>query len=163
MRNLLIFVVAVSSMLIFGSCLKSEDTTTYQKEFQSQLSTDKMTITQFLVNKGIKASEHESGIFFAIEEKGTGDYDYVGKNPTIRVNYTGRLLDGTVFDSTEGKPIEFKLGQVILGWQIGIQLIQKGGKIRLIIPSGYAYGNRSAGKIPANAILDFDIELIDIK
>jgi FKBP-type peptidyl-prolyl cis-trans isomerase FkpA len=72
------------------------------------------------------------------------------------------LLNGTVFDGTTTQPISFKLGQVISGWQIGIPLIQKGGKIRLLIPSGLAYGPDGQGPIPGNAVLDFDIELLDV-
>jgi FKBP-type peptidyl-prolyl cis-trans isomerase FkpA len=72
-------------------------------------------------------------------------------------------LDGTVFDQTTTQPLNFPLGNVIVGWQIGVPLIKKGGKIRLLIPSGYGYGQGGSGKIPSNAVLDFDIELVDVQ
>ena len=83
-------------------------------------------------------------------------------NTTVSTKYTGRLLDGSVFDGGNGQVLSFKLGGVITGWQVGIPLIQKGGKIRLFIPSGLAYGCDGQGSIPANAVLDFDIELVEV-
>ena len=85
---------------------------------------------------------------------------------TVKALYTGKLTDGTVFDSTDkngGEPLEFSLGGVIRGWTEGLQLIGKGGKIHLWVPSELGYGARSAGEIPANAVLEFDVELVDFK
>ncbi|HEY1025718.1 MAG TPA: FKBP-type peptidyl-prolyl cis-trans isomerase, partial [Sphingobacteriaceae bacterium] len=76
--------------------------------------------------------------------------------------YTLRLLNGQVIPQSTA-PIQFMLGGVIPGWQIGIPLIQKAGRIRLIIPSPYAYQNSSQGNIPANSVLDFDVELVDVQ
>jgi FKBP-type peptidyl-prolyl cis-trans isomerase FkpA len=85
---------------------------------------------------------------------------YTGST-NVKVTYTLSLLGGEVIPQPT-EPITFALGGVIVGWQIGIPLIQKGGKIRLFIPSGYAYGPRSQGNIPANSILDFEIDLLDV-
>jgi FKBP-type peptidyl-prolyl cis-trans isomerase len=85
---------------------------------------------------------------------------------TVKVHYTGKLLDGKVFDSsvTRGEPVEFPLNQVIPGWTEGLQLIGKGGKVKLHIPSELGYGAQgSQGAIPPFATLVFDVELIDIK
>ncbi len=85
---------------------------------------------------------------------------------TVKALYTGKLTDGTVFDTTDkngGQPLEFSLGGVIRGWTEGLQLIGKGGKIHLWVPSDLGYGARSAGAIPANATLEFDVELVDFK
>jgi FKBP-type peptidyl-prolyl cis-trans isomerase len=83
------------------------------------------------------------------------------------VNYKGMLLDGTVFDSSEGRePFTFQLGQgqVIKGWDEGIALMQKGTKALLIIPSALAYGDRGAGDmIPPYSPLVFEVEMIDFK
>ena len=81
----------------------------------------------------------------------------------VLIHYTGRLDDGTVFDSSydRGEPISFKLSQVIPGWQEAIPLLKKGGKATFVIPSGMAYGARKAGKIPPNSVLAFEVELID--
>jgi FKBP-type peptidyl-prolyl cis-trans isomerase len=82
----------------------------------------------------------------------------------VKVHYHGTLTNGTVFDSSvdRGEPISFPLNGVIQGWQEGLQLMPKGSKYRLFIPASLGYGDRPAGKIPANSILIFDVELIGI-
>ncbi len=97
----------------------------------------------------------------------------VGKGPaakkgdTVKVHYTGTLMDGTKFDSSRdrGDPFSFTLGQgmVIKGWDEGVPGMKKGGKRKLTIPSDMAYGTRgSPPKIPPNADLKFDVELVEI-
>lgn len=83
----------------------------------------------------------------------------------VKVNYTGRLLDGTVFDTSEGRgPAEFGLNQVIPGWTEGMQLVGEGGMIELEIPSELGYGARGAGGvIPPNAKLHFLVETLKVK
>jgi FKBP-type peptidyl-prolyl cis-trans isomerase len=85
---------------------------------------------------------------------------------TVKALYTGKLTDGTVFDSTDkngGEPLEFSLGGVIRGWTEGLQLIGKGGKIHLWVPSELGYGAQGGGPIPANSVLEFDVELVEFK
>ena len=80
----------------------------------------------------------------------------------ITVKYKGYLLDGTVFDqNTTG--VDFRLGSLIRGWQIGFQKFKKGGKGKLLIPSALGYGSAAQGNIPKNSVLIFDVELVDIK
>ena len=83
---------------------------------------------------------------------------------SVKVHYTGKLCDGTVFDSSidRGEPATFKVGQVIKGWQEGLQLMTPGAKALLTIPSGLAYGQMSMGAIPGNSALQFEVELIEI-
>jgi FKBP-type peptidyl-prolyl cis-trans isomerase len=84
----------------------------------------------------------------------------------VKVNYTGKLLDGTQFDSSEGRdPIEFALGtgRVIKGWDEGIAMMRKGEKAVLIIPSTLGYGERGSQRIPPFSTLVFDVELVDFK
>ena len=106
----------------------------------------------------------ESGLAYKVLEPGSGKAP--GKTDVVEVHYTGTLIDGTVFDSSRerDKPVSFPLNRVIKGWTEGLQLVKKGGKIKLVIPSDLAYGNHgSPPKIPGGATLTFDIELLDIK
>lgn len=107
-----------------------------------------------------------SGLRYQFIEKGDGLKAEKGK--TVSVHYKGQLADGTVFDSSykRKQPIDFSLGmgQVIPGWDEGISLLKVGDKARFVIPSELAYGSSGAGGvIPPDAILIFDVELIDVK
>ena len=107
-----------------------------------------------------------SGLYYNITKKGDGKAAEKGK--TVSVHYKGMLMDGTVFDSSfkRNQPIDFPLGvgQVIAGWDEGIQLLNVGDQATLIIPSDLAYGERGAGGvIPGGATLKFDVELVNVK
>lgn len=86
-------------------------------------------------------------------------------NATVKAKYTGRLVDGTVFDSTDnngGEPVEFRLDKVIKGWSEGLQKIGKGGKIILHIPYDLAYGEAGNRGIPPMSTLSFEVELVEV-
>lgn len=118
----------------------------------------------YLAANGIDAQPLESGLIYVCTQKGRGPKPTVNQN--VKVHYTGKLLDGTVFDSSieRGEPIEFPLGvgRVIPGWDEGIGLMSKGEKGILYIPSHLAYGPREAGPIPAFSNLIFEVELVDL-
>ncbi|GAA4815541.1 peptidylprolyl isomerase [Litoribaculum gwangyangense] len=108
----------------------------------------------------------ESGLRYQIIQNGNGAKAEKGK--TVSVHYKGQLQDGTIFDSSykRNEPIDFLLGmgQVISGWDEGIQLLKVGDKARFVIPSHLGYGSRGAGGvIPPNATLIFDVELMEVK
>lgn len=111
-------------------------------------------------------SETVSGLRYQIIQKGSGIKAEKGQQ--VSVHYQGALIDGTVFDSSykRKEPIEFQLGigQVISGWDEGLQLLHVGDKARFVIPSDLAYGSAGAGGvIPPDAILVFDVELVGAK
>ena len=123
-------------------------------------------IAKYIADKQITPSKSSSGLMYIITEPGAGEQAQAGK--TVKVHYTGRLLDGTKFDSSldRNDPIEFKLGQgmVIKGWDEGIALLKVGGKALLIIPSNLAYGSRGAGGvIPPFSPLTFEVELVSVQ
>ncbi|TXD52563.1 MULTISPECIES: peptidylprolyl isomerase [unclassified Polaribacter] len=110
--------------------------------------------------------ETTSGLRYKLLQKGNGKQ--ATKGAKVSVHYKGQLLDGTVFDSSykRKEPIDFAVGvgQVISGWDEGIQLLQVGDKARFVIPSNLAYGSAGAGGvIPPDATLIFDVELMDVK
>ncbi|GAB3642786.1 FKBP-type peptidyl-prolyl cis-trans isomerase [Spirosoma arcticum] len=125
---------------------------------------NKKTGTAFLTENKAKAgvTTTASGLQYSVEKEGTG------AKPTatdrVKVHYTGRLLDGKVFDSSvERGPAEFGVGEVIRGWTEALQLMPVGSKWKLYIPAELAYGDRGAGQeIKPGSTLMFDVELLDI-
>lgn len=112
-----------------------------------------------------KVKTTASGLQYEVLQEGDGKTKPKASD-VVQVKYTGKLLDGTVFDSTDkngGAPMDINLGAVIKGWTEGIQLMSKGSKYRFYIPSELAYGDNGAGPIPAGATIIFDVELVDIK
>jgi FKBP-type peptidyl-prolyl cis-trans isomerase len=106
--------------------------------------------------------ELPSGLRYEIVKPGSGAFPKA--TDTIKVHYTGALVDGTVFDSSvqRNEPMEIALNEVIPGWTEGIQKVNKGGKIKLYVPAALAYGERGQGSIPPGSTLVFDVELLDI-
>jgi FKBP-type peptidyl-prolyl cis-trans isomerase len=102
-----------------------------------------------------------SGLQYEVIKEGSGAKP--SASDVVRVHYEGRLIDGTVFDSSYNRtPIEFPLNGVIAGWTEGLQLMGIGSKYKLYIPSELGYGDGGAGPIPPNSVLIFEVELLDI-
>jgi FKBP-type peptidyl-prolyl cis-trans isomerase FklB len=105
----------------------------------------------------------ESGLQFEVVEAGDGESP--GPQDLVRVHYRGTLTDGTQFDSSydRGEPAEFRVNEVIAGWTEALQKMRPGATFRLVIPPNLAYGERSPSPlIPPNAVLVFDVELLDV-
>lgn len=104
----------------------------------------------------------ESGLQYEVLEEGEGEKP--SASDTVTTHYEGRLIDGTVFDSSyqRGEPATFPLNRVIAGWTEGVQLMSTGAKYRLYVPADLAYGDQGAGSIPPNSTLVFDVELLEI-
>ena len=111
-----------------------------------------------LKSKGISSTP--SGLYYEIIQQGSEKKP--GPTDSVTVNYTGRLTDGKVFDSsnTPGKPAVFQLNRLIRGWAEGLQLIGVGGKIKLYVPYSLGYGQAGQPKIPPFSTLEFEVELL---
>lgn len=118
-------------------------------------------LTENAKREGIKVTK--SGLQYEVLESGKGDSPKASDN--VEVHYTGKLIDGTVFDSSveRGVPASFGVTQVIPGWVEALQLMHEGDKWRLYIPSDLAYGpNGAGGVIGPNMTLIFDVELLRV-
>ncbi len=120
----------------------------------------KKFLTENALNKSVYTTK--SGLQYKIVKKGTGKKPKASDK--VRVHYTGKLIDGTVFDSSveRGEPIEFPLNQVIPGWTEGLQLMNEGSSYILYIPHNLGYGEQPMGAIPPGSTLIFEVELIKV-
>lgn len=112
-------------------------------------------------NENVKVTA--SGLQYVVEKEGTGEQP--AATDEVTVHYTGKLLDGTVFDSSvsRGEPATFPLNRVIPGWTEGVQLMKEGAKYTFFIPSDLAYGPQGVpNAIPPHSTLIFDVELIKV-
>jgi len=109
--------------------------------------------------RGVKATN--SGLQYQVLTAGKGEKP--AANANVKVSYEGRLVDGTVFDSTQGgEPAYMSIIQVIPGWQEALPMMSVGSKWQLVIPPQLAYGEQGSSAIPPNATLIFDVELLEI-
>jgi len=147
-RRLIVLLGIVISLLM-SSCGKDDPEKIAAK--------DREKILEYIRKNEIDAAEHESGIFYYIEEQVSDQYPQSYSN--VHIRYTGKLLNGKVFDGPNRTSLSLRT--TILGWQYGIPLFSKGSKGKLLIPSGLGYGEYPQMGIPANSVLIFDIEIID--
>lgn len=135
------------------------------KEANELVEKEDTTIQEYITSNNLTGVKQPSGLYYVQLNPGSGLKAEPGK--TVSVHYTGKLLDGTEFDSSIDRgPFEFSLGQgqVIAGWDEGVAMMSVGEKGFFILPSGLAYGARGAGRaIPPYAVLIFEIELLDVK
>lgn len=110
---------------------------------------------------GVKVTE--SGLQYKVNQEGNGVQPTAAD--TVTVHYTGKLIDGTVFDSSveRGQPATFPLANVIKGWTEGVALMKEGAKYTLYIPSELGYGDQEVGNIPGGSVLEFEVELISVE
>lgn len=146
---------------------------------EEQMAIDKGIIEKYLSDNQLEAIESADGIFQVVLEEGKGPKAQPGQYASV--NYTLRLMDGRLIDTNYEevareagafderrvpyRPYGFTVGNdtVIDGWHLGIPLVNKGGKSKLLVPSHLAYGQRGRPGIPRNAVLVFDVEVVDIK
>jgi len=155
MKKLLL--ILSCSFVLAGNTGCIKDTACKDKTVQSE----EAAILAYASANGITGTLHSSGVYYQVTNPGSG------LTPTntskVFVTYTGKLLNGTQFDAGTTPAGGWVLGSLIPGWQIGLPFIQKGGSIKLIIPSSLAYGCAGRRTIPGNSILYFDISLTDVQ
>jgi len=137
-------------------------------QYNIQKALDDTIVSKYLrSHPGLNAKKIDtSGVYYIIKtgEEGSGN-DVFTSSTTITVGFTGRrLADSVIFAQTSNFHPSYTLGSVIKGWQLGIPQVKKGGKIRLLIPSRYAYGPypQDSLHLPANSVLDFSIQLYNV-
>ena len=160
MRKIMMTAIATLMMTGMASCggnTSSESTDQATPDYGQQIKDNKTLGREFMEQnaKNDSVVQTTSGL----------QYMVLSPTDTVTVHYTGRLLDGTVFDSSveRGEPASFPLDKVIPGWTEGLQLMSEGSQYRLFIPSELAYGSKGAGdNILPNSTLIFDVELIKV-
>ena len=153
MKKYLLFFCLIITVL--AACKKSE-----KFDAGAQAKLDDTQITTYLTTNSISAVKDESGLYYQIITPGGTTKPTVSNG--VYITYEGKLMStGVVFDSKTSPYYFPTLSNLIQGWQIGVPKIGKGGHIKLFIPSGLAYKNDGSGSVPANAVLIFDITLVD--
>ena len=137
-------------------------------QYKKQAAIDDTIVSQYIRANGLTGKAQKvsdtCGVYYIVLQPGSGSNLYTSST-YVTVGDTGKLLTtGQVFYQTDNFHPSYQLGQVILGWRLGIPKVQKGGIVRLLIPSRYAYGPypQKNYNLPANAILDFDIQVYNI-
>ena len=141
--------------------MQKKEAALLQKLKEKNLGEAAAFFTKLKENKNIV--ELPDGLRYEILKPGEGPAPK--PTDTVKVNYTGSLINGNVFDSSaqRGQPAEFELSKVIAGWTEGLQKTSKGGKIKLYVPPDLAYGDAGRQGIPPGSTLIFEIELLDVK
>lgn len=139
--------------------------TQIQARREEKAKENKATSEKWLAENATKAGIQKtaSGLQYKVVQEGSGEVP--GATDEVSVKYTGKLIDGTVFDSTDkrgGTPARFRVGGVIKGWGEALQMMKKGSKWQLFIPPDLGYREAGTGSIPGNAVLIFDVELVDV-
>lgn len=149
----------------------------FKAEIETLKQAEEGKLANYISKNKLDPKKTDSGLQYIVKEEGTGNKAVVGD--TVVVNYTGSLVSGKIFDTNDAElakkentfnpmrqyePIRFRVGHdpVIQGWTEGLQLLNKGSKATLLVPSSIGYGERGGGSIPPYAPLIFDVELVDI-
>ncbi len=155
-----------------------QERSNYKENMEQAQAEEKEMIENYVAEHKIKATPDEEGLYVIVNKKGKGEKLEIGRN--VAINYTGRLLNGKVFDTSvesvakenglyesgrKYEPLSYRVGEMSLirGWEKGVINQPAGTKLTLIIPSAMAYGPRDMGIIPPNSPLVFDIEIVSVK
>ncbi|HSM64610.1 MAG TPA: FKBP-type peptidyl-prolyl cis-trans isomerase [Gillisia sp.] len=139
-------------LTVFLSC-DSDESVDYKVQ-------NEQDITAYINEKNLDAQKSDSGLYYVINEEGTGERPTSTSNVTVA--YKGYYLNGSVFDQSNSDGISFGLQQVIKGWTEGITYFKEGGSGVLLVPAHLGYGNSDSRGIPGGSVLIFDIKLISV-
>lgn len=156
----------------------AQEQANYMENMQQAQAAEKEMLANYVAENNIKATPDEEGLYIIVNKKGNGQKVEIGRQ--VAINYTGRLLNGKVFDTSlesvakeneiydsrrPYEPLSYRVGEqsLIRGWEKGIINQPAGSKLTLIIPSALGYGPQDLGIIPANSSLIFDIEIVSVK
>jgi FKBP-type peptidyl-prolyl cis-trans isomerase FkpA len=144
---------ALLALTLFISCSKDKN------ESVDYVAKNEQEITDYIAKNNLKAQRSDSGLYYVINEPGTGTQPTAASNVTVA--YKGSFTNGNVFDKSD-EGISFGLNQVIKGWTEGIPYFKTGGSGILLVPSHLGYGNNNVGPIPGGSVLIFDVKLISV-
>jgi len=117
-------------------------------------------IEAYLEKEGVVCERSESGLYFNIIDEGQGDY--IQFQDRVSFTYTGTLLDGSIFDNQQD-PVEFNVADLIGAWKEIMLQVKKGAKVYLAAPPQLGYGSNALDDIPANSVLIYEMEILDVK
>lgn len=146
-------------MMMFLACKKDKET---PHDPAKQAAIDEQLILKYIADSSITGAmkDDTSGLHYKILSRGATPNDTITLEDRMNISYTGKLLNGTVFETRENSTLnDLRLKNLVKGWQIGLRKIAKGDKVLLLIPSALGYGTGSSGVIPANSVLVFEIKL----
>jgi FKBP-type peptidyl-prolyl cis-trans isomerase len=144
-------------LTLFISCTKDKTSETTSIDYVAK---NEKEITDYIAKNKLTAQRSDSGLYYVINEPGTGTQPSAASNVTVA--YKGYFTNGTVFDQSSSAGISFGLSQVIKGWTEGISYFKTGGSGILLIPAHLGYGNNDYSSIPGGSVLIFDVKLVSV-
>ncbi|MRG45643.1 peptidylprolyl isomerase [Chitinophaga sp. SYP-B3965] len=159
MKRHYFWLLSLLAITAFAACNKKDNTPPYDPV--QQAATDERLITEFIAANNITGviKDDTTALHYKILENAPAG-DTIKLNDRMNITYEGKLLNGNVFDDGDKTTLnDYRLQELIEGWQIGLRKISKGGKIQLFVPSAMGYKNYPTGSIPANSVLVFVITL----
>lgn len=144
------------ALVLFISC----DTEKKTEEDIDYVAKNEADIQAYVEENNLTAVRSNSGLYYVIEEEGTGTQAEANSNVTVA--YKGYFLNGSVFDQSDTEGITFGLNQVIAGWTEGITYFKEGGSGILLVPAHLGYGSRDYNGIPGGSVLIFEVSLISV-
>jgi FKBP-type peptidyl-prolyl cis-trans isomerase FkpA len=159
MKNLL-SALLVFVLLISCSKGKEKEPTVEKEAIVDCVAKNDKEITDYIAKNKLNAKKSESGLYYVINDAGTGTQPTETSNVTVA--YKGYFTNGTTFDESPAEGISFGLDQVVKGWTEGIPHFKAGGSGILLVPAHLGYGNETMGPIPGGSALIFDVKLISV-